>query len=163
MNKLTKLELCKKLGNYNNITNSSRIINVDEFINEYSILKFGNGGSWCRKSNLKNHKLATMKQNGKILFLWNDINEKEKLNITNDFIKNCNIEKTGNYIKYIKFCGLTTKYLNRTIRTDIKEYYKQQPCCACGRTTNLICDHKNDLYNDNRVLNTTIIRFSIIM
>lgn len=39
----------------------------------------------------------------------------------------------------------------RPIRKDIRNYYKKFPCITCG-TSNTICDHKNDLYNDSRVL-----------
>ena len=42
---------------------------------------------------------------------------------------------------------------NRPIRKDIKAYYKQFPCISCG-TRKTICDHKNDLYNDPRVLDS---------
>lgn len=47
---------------------------------------------------------------------------------------------------------ITTKH-SRPIRSDIKKYYKQLPCIICG-TSNTVCDHKNDLYNDPRVLET---------
>jgi hypothetical protein len=30
----------------------------------------------------------------------------------------------------------------------------QFPSVSCGSKSNLVCDHKNDLYNDKRVLNT---------
>jgi 5-methylcytosine-specific restriction endonuclease McrA len=43
---------------------------------------------------------------------------------------------------------------SRPIRHDIKRHYKRLPCVKCG-TRNTVCDHKNDLYNDPRVLNTT--------
>lgn len=39
----------------------------------------------------------------------------------------------------------------RPIRKDIKDHYKQSRCITCG-TRKTICDHKNDLYNDPRVL-----------
>lgn len=42
----------------------------------------------------------------------------------------------------------------RPIRSDIKKHYKRLPCVKCG-TRNTVCDHKNDLYNDPRVLNIT--------
>jgi hypothetical protein len=42
----------------------------------------------------------------------------------------------------------------RPIRNDIKRHYRQIPCVMCGTTSSLVCDHKNDLYNDPRVLNT---------
>tara|TARA_B110000971_G_scaffold177757_1_gene183504 strand:- start:400 stop:1140 length:741 start_codon:yes stop_codon:yes gene_type:complete len=39
----------------------------------------------------------------------------------------------------------------RPIREDIKKHYRCLPCLTCG-TRKTICDHKNDLYNDPRVL-----------
>lgn len=44
--------------------------------------------------------------------------------------------------------------IGRPIRPNIKRHYKRLPCVKCG-TRNTVCDHKNDLYNDPRVLNTT--------
>lgn len=151
-NKLKKINLAKELSNYNYNTNNSRIFSINEFTGKYNCLNFGNGSSWCHKSNLKNHKLATMKKNGKILFSW-VATIYEQQDITNEFYKNCIIEKYGNNIKYIKFCGLKDYYIYRPIKSTIKKYYKKQPCCFCGKFYNLICDHKNDLYNDPRVLN----------
>lgn len=43
--------------------------------------------------------------------------------------------------------------VSRPISRDIKIYHLQSPCIACG-SNKTICDHKNDLYNDPRVLNT---------
>lgn len=42
---------------------------------------------------------------------------------------------------------------NRPISIAIKRYIKNQSCVVCGSNSNIICDHKNDLYNDHRVLN----------
>lgn len=44
--------------------------------------------------------------------------------------------------------------IGRPICPNIKRHYKRLPCVKCG-TRNTVCDHKNDLYNDPRVLNTT--------
>jgi hypothetical protein len=41
--------------------------------------------------------------------------------------------------------------VSRPISRDIKNYHLQSPCITCG-TNKTICDHKNDLYNDPRVL-----------
>lgn len=151
--KLSNFDLFKKLGNYDTNTNMTRIVNVDEFIGEYSVLQLGNGGSWCRRSATKNYKLATMKVNGTINYLW-DPSDEEKTIVYEDFHKNCKIEKNGFYIQYLKIFGIKAADSSRPIRKDIKDYYKKQPCCVCGRTSELVCDHKNDLYNDPRVLNT---------
>jgi hypothetical protein len=43
---------------------------------------------------------------------------------------------------------------NRSIRKDIQEYHKSYPkCVVCGCKEMACLDHKNDLYNDPRVLN----------
>jgi hypothetical protein len=45
------------------------------------------------------------------------------------------------------------KKIKRPIRKDIKQYHKQFNCVFCD-ASKTICDHKSDLYNDKRVLNT---------
>ncbi len=40
----------------------------------------------------------------------------------------------------------------RPIRKDILKVIRSLPCVSCGCTSNIVCDHKNDLYNDPRVL-----------
>lgn len=42
---------------------------------------------------------------------------------------------------------------NRPIRSDINEYYTRRCCVVCGSRSGVVTDHKNDLYNDPRVLN----------
>ena len=42
--------------------------------------------------------------------------------------------------------------INHPIREDIKNYYSKFRCFKCN-AKKTICDHKNDLYNDPRVLN----------
>ena len=43
----------------------------------------------------------------------------------------------------------------RPIRDDIHAYHKSMGCVVCGSHSSLVTDHKNDLYNDQRVLNAT--------
>lgn len=73
------------------------------------------------------------------------------------------IDNFKNKCSYIKGTGIigfiihqlnTDKNNNRPIRDDIKKHYQQIPCVVCNSKSNLICDHKNDLYNDPRVLNS---------
>ena len=51
-------------------------------------LFFENGGSWCRKEsiNKNKYKIATIKKNGKINYLW-DVEEEEKYRIKEAFNK----------------------------------------------------------------------------
>lgn len=50
---------------------------------------------------------------------------------------------------------ISFEYKKRPIRMDIRREILKNGCCCvvCGSKTNLVVDHKNDLYNDPRVLN----------
>ena len=149
--KISKIELFLKLSGFDEKKpDNFKIVDVNQFTGEFNDLQFGNGGSWCRRSACVSYKLATMKINGNIIYLW-DVLDEEKENIKKVF--NTYPTGIGINIKYIGIFGLLNIKTSRPIRKDIKNYYKQISCCACGRNTDLICDHKNDLYNDPRVLN----------
>ena len=60
-------------------------------------------------------------------------------------------------IEKIRTAGFNDDYLNghtRPIRDDISKYHKKNGCVVCGSMSDLVADHKNDLYNDPRVLDT---------
>ncbi len=155
--KKTRMELFKSISEYDEKTNMSKIVDVDDFEDIYSPLKLGNGGSWCRRSAVRPYKLVTIKGNGKITQSWDPTDEEIKNieKIVDKHSKKINFNKDcGPKIKYIFIYGLLDKNNNRPIRKDIGEYYKKQPCVSCGSKSDLVCDHKNDLYNDPRVLNS---------
>ena len=59
-------------------------------------------------------------------------------------------------IEKLKTSGFNSNLLetlSRPIRKDIERYHKQFGCVVCGSNSKLVTDHKNDLYNDPRVLN----------
>jgi hypothetical protein len=62
-------------------------------------------------------------------------------------------KKGGNRIIGVYFFSKKMDNINRSIRPDILLFYKKNPCVVCG-TKATACDHKNDLYNDPRVLDT---------
>jgi hypothetical protein len=84
----------------------------------------------------------------------------ETYKIPSDILKNFleNKENKGNKkgktIIGIFIHSIAGKKTSRPIRDDIKKFYNS-PCVVCGSKSDLCCDHKNDLYNDERVLNTT--------
>lgn len=57
----------------------------------------------------------------------------------------------GIFVHYVLCDEEKTK---RPIRQDIAKKVKSQSCVNCGCTQALVCDHKNDFYNDKRVLNS---------
>jgi hypothetical protein len=130
-------------------------ISKKELILKEPLLNFNNGGDWCRRSNCINSefKIATLKKN-KIEYLWNDYNHNDTNIVKYHFSKYDNLIDNSNSIIALGIFGENLNLNNyRPIRKDIKNYYKKLPCCACGSTYDLVCDHKNDLYNDKRVLN----------
>jgi len=61
-------------------------------------------------------------------------------------------KKSGKMIIGVFFHSKKTVNTTRTIRPDILKHYKNKRCVVCA-TKATVCDHKNDLYNDPRVLN----------
>jgi len=108
----------------------SRWVSINEFVGEYSSLKLGNGGSWCRASS----DLA------------------RKYNIKFDKNKN-----NGNSIDAIRLRGFNVNRIFRqNIRTDIKEYYKKQNCVMLGingssENTKIEIDHKDGRKENERI------------
>lgn len=65
-------------------------------------------------------------------------------------------EKEGKgMIKALRTVGFSDNELygaSRPIRPDIDKHHKAMGCVVCGSRSDLVTDHKNDLYNDLRVL-----------
>lgn len=67
--------------------------------------------------------------------------------------------KEGNKVIALRTAGfnpdhIANRHTSRPIRPDIHEFHKKMGCVVCGSKSSLVTDHKNDLYNDDRVLNT---------
>jgi hypothetical protein len=60
--------------------------------------------------------------------------------------------KKGKNIAAIYFCSHRDKSSNRPIKSDILKAIKDNNCVVCGSNSEIVCDHKNDLYNDQNVL-----------
>jgi len=66
-------------------------------------------------------------------------------------------KKEGRSVSHLRLNGLNDDALSKMthyIRDDIHEYHKITlgKCVVCGSTHDLVTDHKNDLYNEPRVL-----------
>jgi len=68
-------------------------------------------------------------------------------------------EKEGTAkITGLRTVGFSDNYLYgaaRPIRKDIHAHHKAMGCVVCGSRSDLVTDHKNDLYNDVRVLSSS--------
>ena len=152
------LALFKKLGKYED--GFTRIVSMDECKGEYEKLIPDNGGGWCRFDVIgKHHKIFTVNTSGKIRYSSN-INDEEKINIDKEvdsYMKERGSSfKNGkkNKLYLIQLYGLNVIESSRYIRKDIRDHFKNKSCVVCG-TSQIEIDHKNGLYNDSRVQNST--------
>ena len=76
----------------------SRDVKIDEFINEYEILKMGNGGDWCR-------------DDGTLAKIYNIVRTQEK----------------GKIIS-VRLEGFKKVAIDKQIRKDIVNFYKDKRC-----------------------------------
>jgi len=64
-----------------------------------------------------------------------------------------NPEKRTSKVVELQMIGLRDDpSKDRPIRDDIRLALENQPCVSCGKNKSEVVDHKNDLYNDPRVL-----------
>jgi hypothetical protein len=147
INKIDIIKLVKELSlNYKNIISR-------EELKKYKDLDWGNNGigdRWCNKK--FNYGVV---YGGKINYkiYSDDIDDKIPKNILIDFK---NKHKTGKGIIGIYiFSVKNKKYIeNRPIKLSIKNELNKKNCIVCGSNNEIIVDHKNDLYNDKKVLDT---------
>ncbi len=143
-----------ELGGYDTNTHETRFVCVDEFKNEYSTLKLGNGGSWCRFDGPfgKSYKVCKVRRNRAFDLSWSASIEEKKI-IENEIgnLKDAKFGK-GQDIYLIKVYGKQDGKSARPIRKDIRDIVGKSPCVSCGSSHSIEVDHKNGLYNDPRVL-----------
>ena len=123
----TKPDLFVELANPNS-DGVSRWVSKNEFVGKYSPLMFQNGADWCRKE-------STIARYYYV-----------------EFDKSVT---PGNGVDRIRLNGYKKpedRLGSQSIRSDIKQYYKQKRCVILG-TSNPEVDHKNGWKNDDSVMN----------
>ena len=126
---MTKTELFLELAKPNT-DGISRWVKTTEFIGKYKELQLGNGGSWCRASSSLAKKYIV------------------------EFDKSLT---SGNSIDAVRLNGFNTnKTFSQNIRSDIKDFYKNQNCVMLGiqgdsENTKIEIDHKDGRKDDWRV------------
>ena len=127
-----------------------------ELISKHSEINWGNNGigdRFCNKlfNYVSINKNKTYKENY-INLSHDQINELIS-EIDEYCIINLEQNKKLKGIIGIKLYGLRTENSYRPIKASIKKNITQNAkCVVCGCSSNLCCDHKNDMYNDTRVL-----------
>jgi hypothetical protein len=128
--------------------NFTKIISTDE-IKKYNKLYWGGNGVGDRWANKKfNYSVIYSKKNPK-KYSENDDDE-----IPKEFLENFMNNNKGNGIIGIYVYSKRTNNKKRPINRDIHKKIIYNSCVICGTKNDIICDHKNDLYNNVRVLNT---------
>ena len=126
---MTKTELFLELAKPNK-NGISRWVKASEFVGKYKELQLGNGGSWCRASSSLAKKYIV------------------------EFDKSLT---SGNSIDTVRLNGFNTnKTFSQNIRSDIKDFYKNQNCVMLGiqgnsENTKIEIDHKDGRKDDWRV------------
>lgn len=130
--------------------NYTKIINVSE-INKNSLLKLKGNGIGDRWANKLFHYISFY-SNKKYKFYTEN---REPIEINQELISNFykDIEEKVNKIVGILPVSLRTNKNVRPIKKEIIQQICSKQCVVCGSSSEIICDHKNDHYNDEQVLN----------
>ena len=134
------IQLVQKISNnYETIISRTTLSKYEELI----LSNNGTGDRWAKKlfnyTTIQNTKYKTYSEND------------EQINI--DYIKHFQQNNKGRGTIGILVHSLKSKIITRPISQNIKSFIKIQSCVVCGSNSDIVCDHKNDMYNDERVLN----------
>jgi len=127
--------------------NFTKILSTIEIKEKYSELYWGGNGVGDRWASKKFNYSVIYSKKKPCLYSENN-DDKIPQEILEKFLKN----NKGNGIIGIFVHSKRTNNQNRQIRKNIHKEITNLSCVVCG-TQKTICDHKNDLYNDERVLN----------
>jgi hypothetical protein len=129
--------------------NFTKILSINE-IKQYPKLYWGGNGVGDRWANKKfNYSVIYSNKNPK------KYSENEDDEIPTEILQpfldgNKGVGIIGIYV-YSKRTNTQKRPIHKIIHKEITSH----PCVICGTSTDIICDHKNDLYNDIRVLDST--------
>jgi 5-methylcytosine-specific restriction endonuclease McrA len=130
--------------------NYTQIVSVNEIKEKFPELFWGGNGVGDRFAN-KKYNYTCIKKKERTLYSEND-EDIIPPEVLNDFLENNKGIKSQGIIGIF----VHSKKINngsRPIKKDIHKIIIGSSCVVCG-THSTVCDHKNDLYNDDRVLNT---------
>ena len=99
----------------------SRAVNVNEFTNEYAVLKMGNGGSWCRSDGSLGRKY------------------------------NIRRHKKGKGIVSVELQGYKKQPIGKHIPAHIKQKIVNKRCVILDIGNRIECDHKDGRLDDPRL------------
>jgi len=144
MEELIEKIIIELSNNYTNIISREKL-------KEYPNLNWGNNGIGDRWAGKKYNYSTITKKDSKLYS--NNQNDYVPLAILQEFRKTYNSKNSG-IIGIFVHSKKNILDNSRPIRNDIKKEIIKSNCVVCGSFSSIICDHKNDLYNDRRVLNS---------
>ena len=129
--------------------NFTKIIHIDE-IKKHPKLFWGGNGVGDRWANKKfNYSVIYSKKSPK------KYSENEEDEIPTEMLEKFLDVNKGTGIIGIYVYSKRSNNQKRPINKMIHKEVTSNSCVVCGSNSDVICDHKNDLYNDERVLNST--------
>ena len=128
--------------------NFTKIVSTDELKTNYKQLYWGGNGVGDRWANKKFNYTVIYSKKQPSVYSEND-DDKIPQDILGEFVKT----HKGTGIIGIFVHSRRINNQKRPINKQIHQQIISLSCVVCG-THNTICDHKNDLYNDPRVLNS---------
>lgn len=133
--------------------NYTKIVSTDEIQNNYPELYWGGNGLGDRFANKKYNysSIKIIKKKAEPTLYSENVDDQIPEEIMNAFLeKNKGIKSQGIIGIFVHSKKINNE--TRPIRKDIHTVITSLSCVQCG-THSTVCDHKNDLYNDPRVLN----------
>ena len=134
-------ELVKRLSN-----NYSEII-TREVLREHPKLDWGDNGVGDRWANKKFNYTVVRNKTIKTYSENEDVIDAELL--SNFRLENSKMQGIIGIFVHSKRVNIN----KRPIKKEIDRAIKKKCCVSCGSRSEIICDHKNDIYNDENVLN----------
>ena len=140
--KVNVVELVKSLTN-----DFTDILHIDT-IKDNKQLHWGGNGVGDRWAN-KKFNYGVIYGNGESKIYSENDNDEIPEELLNDFMNNYKGKGIIGIFVFSERMNIQTRPINKHIHKMIV----CNPCVSCGSRSDIICDHKNDLYNDHRVLN----------
>lgn len=126
-----------------------------DVLKQYDTLNWSNGlgNRWARKI----FNYATLMSDQKINLYSEHVGDTISQDIINSFYSsNVQTRKASGTVGIFVFSERRNKVPNRPISKKIRKQFSRSVCVVCGSSSNIVIDHKNDLYNDVRVLQTNL-------
>ena len=127
----------------------TKILHIDEI--KPTCLYWGGNGVGDRFAN-KKYNYSVIYNSGKTKTYSENTEENFNDILLKEFIDKNKKDKGSACISGIYVHSKRENVTKRTISKKIDKIIKGKSCVVCGSNSDIICDHKNDLYNDEKVL-----------